>query len=233
VWVERLAEGLGLPAPQPFLLGGTNYAFGTAQTGGGLSYVLMPNVATQIDLLLAVDGPLSGDELVVVLAGGNDALTLSKFPWRAACNVSDHVAELADAGGRVFLVPTLFGPGHTPLQRGTYRGTIANLWAEIYNDMLDEQLAQLEDERGIVILRVDLAGLSELVFDMPDAFGFTNITDPACPLCGAGLPLPGAKDNIVPEPDTYVWWDFVHPTRVSHQLWGDLAVTQVLALTPE
>jgi phospholipase/lecithinase/hemolysin len=227
VWVERLAESLGLPAPQPFLLGGTNYAFGTAQTGDGLSPALVPNVGTQIDLLLTVDGPLSGDELIVVLAGGNDALTLSKSPWAAARNVANHVAELAGAGGEVFVVPTLFGPGRTPLLRGTLQAPAANLWAAIYNDALDARLARLEDELGIVILRVDLAGLTGAVFEAPDAFGFTNVIDPACPRCGVGVPLLGAKNNIAPEPDRYVWWDFVHPTRVLHGLWGELAVMEV------
>src|SRR5262249_42011574 len=35
VWVEVLAQGLGLPAPAPSLSGGTNSAWGRAQTGPG------------------------------------------------------------------------------------------------------------------------------------------------------------------------------------------------------
>src|SRR5262249_46320253 len=71
-WVEVLAQRLGLPAPAPSLLGGSNYAWGSAETGPGLSFFGAPNVGLQIDRFLADRGGLAGDELVVVLAGGND-----------------------------------------------------------------------------------------------------------------------------------------------------------------
>src|SRR4051794_25936876 len=35
VWVEWLALQLGVPAPRPFVTGGTNYAFGGAETTTG------------------------------------------------------------------------------------------------------------------------------------------------------------------------------------------------------
>ena len=36
VWVQGLAAGLGLPAPTPSLLGGTNYAYGGAHSGASV-----------------------------------------------------------------------------------------------------------------------------------------------------------------------------------------------------
>jgi phospholipase/lecithinase/hemolysin len=233
VWVEWLADGLGLPAPTPFLQGGSNYAWGTAQTGGGLSLAAAPNVATQIEIFRASEGPLAGDELIVVLAGGNDALTFSKTPWAAARNLRDHVATLADSGGEVFVVPTLLGPGQTPLLRGTLQEPLAELWAAAYNDALDAHLAQLAFDRGIAIVRLEMAELNQAIVDDPGAFGFTNVLDPACPRCGVGIPLFGARRSIVPNPDGYLWWDFVHPTRVLHQVWGDLAAAEVELLVLE
>src|SRR5262245_14581793 len=49
VWVEVLADKLGLDAPTPSVLGGTNFAFGGAETGAGLSSFDTPNVGMQID----------------------------------------------------------------------------------------------------------------------------------------------------------------------------------------
>ena len=227
VWVEHLAVQLGLPAPAPFLLGGTNYAWGSAQTGGGFAPTGVPNVGTQIDIFLAVDGPPTGDELIVVLAGGNDALWLSKSPWAAARNMSNHVATLAASGGKVFLVPTLFAPGQTPLVRGTEAEFISGLWALLYNDALDRHLRWLEWRLGIEVLRFDAAGLTDAIVDDPILFGFTNVTEPACPECGFGVPLPGAGETIVPFPDEYLWWDFIHPTRALHELLGEFAAAQV------
>jgi phospholipase/lecithinase/hemolysin len=227
VWVEWLADELGLPEPTPFFLGGTNYAWGTAQTGPGVSLAGVPNVGTQIAIFRAIEGQLDGDELIVVLAGGNDALSFSKTPWAAARNMRDHIADLADAGGQVFVVPTLLGPGQTPLQSGTPLAPLANLWAELYNDALDTHLEQLELDLGIQIVRLDAAALTAAILADPAAFGFSNVTDPACPRCGTGIPLPGAGSHIVPNPDSYVWWDFVHPTRALHQLWGELAAVEV------
>src|SRR5262249_50511423 len=54
VWVEALAPALGLPAPVPSLLGGTNNAWGGAETGlSGLSTRGTPNIGTQITGYLA------------------------------------------------------------------------------------------------------------------------------------------------------------------------------------
>src|SRR5262245_65983712 len=44
VWVEALAQELGLPVPTPSLNGGTNYAIGGEETGPGLSFFDTPNV---------------------------------------------------------------------------------------------------------------------------------------------------------------------------------------------
>src|SRR6516165_7101387 len=48
IWVEQLAARLGLPAPLPALLGGTDFAFGGAETVMGVSPKGVPNVLTQV-----------------------------------------------------------------------------------------------------------------------------------------------------------------------------------------
>src|ERR1700680_881799 len=68
IWVERLAADLGLPAPTPSLVGGTDYAFGGAETGTGFSPKGVPNVLTQIGAYLKAHKPASG-QLFVVWAG--------------------------------------------------------------------------------------------------------------------------------------------------------------------
>jgi phospholipase/lecithinase/hemolysin len=50
----------------------------------------------------------------------------------------------------------------------------------------------------------------------PGAFGFTNVTQPA--LVG---------NSVVPNPDNYLFYDDIHPTRRGHQILSDLAVQSV------
>lgn len=48
VWVEQLAERLGLPPLLHSLAGGTNHAYGGARSGAGLSSKCMPNLLEQV-----------------------------------------------------------------------------------------------------------------------------------------------------------------------------------------
>src|SRR6516165_6857452 len=48
IWIEQLASKLGIAAPTPSLLGGTDYAFGGAETGTGMSPKGVPNMLTQV-----------------------------------------------------------------------------------------------------------------------------------------------------------------------------------------
>ncbi|CAN5911210.1 hypothetical protein BH23PLA1_BH23PLA1_18560 [soil metagenome] len=73
VFVEYLAEALGASAA-PGTTGGTNFAFGFAETGVGLSTQGSPNVGAQIDMFFGSGRTFSGSELVVLYAGANDIL---------------------------------------------------------------------------------------------------------------------------------------------------------------
>src|SRR5262249_33483507 len=63
----------------------------------------------------------------------------------------------------------------------------------------------------------------------PGNFGLTKVTAPACPGCGIGVPAPDAGDTLVPNPDEYLWWDFIHMTRTAHEVIGEAAADFVTA----
>jgi phospholipase/lecithinase/hemolysin len=214
VWVEVLAAELGLPTPEASLAGGTNYAFGGAETGDGLSFFDTPNVGMQIDMFLADRGGFTGDELIVIEAGSNDLAWAPPWgPGHVVENIRKHIADLAAAGGRTFLV------ANSP---GSWKAAVK------FNSLLAKELDKLEDHLGITILRLDLAGLYATIKQAPEDFGLTNVTDPACPGCGIGIPDPGAEETMVPNPDEYFLWDLIHPTRVVHAIIGEAAAELVL-----
>jgi len=76
VWVEQLAQTMGIPL-SPSLLGGTNFAFGGAHTGP-LPHVPptgVPTLTDQVTQFLGATGGLADpDALYVVFGGGNDVL---------------------------------------------------------------------------------------------------------------------------------------------------------------
>src|SRR5262245_39856768 len=63
LWVEVMAARLGLPNPAPSLAGGTDYAWGGATTGPGLSPFGSWNLGKQIDSFVTNEGSFRGDEL--------------------------------------------------------------------------------------------------------------------------------------------------------------------------
>jgi len=51
----------------------------------------------------------------------------------------------------------------------------------------------------------------------PEAFGLVNINDP-CITSGR------ANKAVCFQPDTYLFWDGIHPTRAGHQVIADTAL---------
>jgi len=238
LWVERLAErlGLGTPTeeqavPAPSEAGGTDYAYAGASTESGYSdscvridgnKICTPNVGLQIELFFEDDRVLDGDELIIIQGGGND-----DSPVRAAMNVADHIRTLAAAGGKVFMIPNLFRL-RSPAAEGTWSEKARDNFAEHYDIALQIELALVEAELDVTILRLDLLGVSDHILAYPEDYGLTNVTDPACPGCGAGIPGPGAADTVVENPEEYLYWDWIHFAATAHRIFGDAAADLVL-----
>jgi phospholipase/lecithinase/hemolysin len=114
VWVDQLATMLGVPDPTASLAGGTNYAYGGAETGGGTSQVVpVPNVGTQIATYLQGHTP-TASQLFVVDGGGNNIRIGETNPQVPVTDLVNEITALANAGAKSFLVPNLFLLGQTP-----------------------------------------------------------------------------------------------------------------------
>ena len=234
VYVDVLADGLGLAPVAASLEGGDVYAYGGARTSGTPlpTSLVVQDVDDQVTLFLATAPTDLADDLHVVYAGGNDVAALidgggTAADARAAARVLvDQVARLRDAGVRNVLTPNLPRLGLTPRFLGDATADTLTL---AYNDELDAALDELDAmSPGLTTFRLDVEGLFDDVAADPSAFGFTNVSDPAAP----GLD-PGDQNYdeslVVATPDTYVFWDEFHPTAAGHALLGE----QALAAVPE
>jgi phospholipase/lecithinase/hemolysin len=222
LWVEHLAAGLGLPAPAPSAVGGTDYAAADAATAlSGYAHNGSPNIGTQITAYLSTHPTINGDELFVIWGGTNDFGPHSMpNPAAAVANLTAEISELARAGAKQFLVPNLMPLDEVPSVRKLGPQAMAqyDALAVQFNTELAAAEDHLEASLGVKIHQLDVYGLVEQVIADPVEFGITDVTDPA----KSGDE--GDPGVVVPNPDQYLFWDNIHPTETFQRLLGTQAI---------
>ena len=246
VWVDYLADSLGLPLA-PSLLGGTNFAYGGARTGDlglGDGNGLQPNsLLTQVGF--AVDPPpasLPGAALYVVWGGGNDIRALGeKFGPKLSdpdptvrlqaaadlqaglgagiANLGSTLNTLADAGARNFLVPNLPDLGITPIARFLEdNGQLGTM------DLLTS-LASAYNQ-GIVSLLAPLQSNPLFSVTTLDIFAFNHAVLATAPAGYNGITACTSENSFTgcSNPQDFLYWDGVHPTTASHRAIASLAL---------
>jgi phospholipase/lecithinase/hemolysin len=216
IWLEYLANRLGIAAPTPSLIGGTDNAWGGAQTGDGLSFMGTPNIGLQISTYLA-SNTLGASQLITIWGGANDFLNGGVTdPTVPVANLATEITNLAAAGGKMFMVPNLPLLGELPATNTlppSQRGALDFLTLT-FNSMLHTELNQLQQTLGVTILQIDVNSVFQQIMADPGAFGLNNVTNSAL---GDGI-LSGQG---------YLFWDTVHPTTVIQELIGNTAFSMV------
>lgn len=227
-WVDGFAAALGTTAA-PSLLGGSNYAFGGAQTRDESNG--SPSLISQLGMYFDTTGGVASSDSLYVLAGGGNnaraALEAIGFdgapPLRTALatavayarDVGQMVDALQAAGATDIIVWNAPNIGLAPAV--TALGSEASFLAGVIGNVMNQALARrLEGEAGVRIF--DVYGLVGAVVADPAAYGLANVTD-AC----------GALSNGC-DPATALFWDGIHPTVAGHAL---LADAMIAAAVPE
>ncbi len=237
-WVEQLgyrlhrgfSTGPALLAPKIF----SNYAVGAsrARQEGTTS------LAIQVGRYLHDAGGVAPtDALYVVYIGNNDIrdalAALATDPSGATSGtilnaamvaLRDNLLALYAAGARHFLIPNAPNLALLPAVRlqGPKAQAAAQLLSTNFNLGLTQLLGGLEASVPVKITRLDVFSLLAEVAAAPNSFGFTDV-EHSCITPGV---LRGA---YCVSPDTYVYWDGIHPTRTAHAL---LAQRAYAALQP-
>jgi hypothetical protein len=196
-------------APTPSTSGGKDYAYGGVHTGSGTTKLVIfnfPNIGTQISSYLSSNTP-PANGLFVVWGGGNDFLDGQTDPSVPVNNIVQHVTALANAGAKTVLVPNLPALGEVPRNRGTASEGTFNTLSSQFDSMLKTSLTSLATSLNIHIDQLDVASFFSSAIANPSQYGFTNVTLPA-----------DNNGTVVSNPDQYLFWDDIHPTRVGHQL---------------
>ncbi len=207
IWLEYLAHSLGIAAPTPSLAGGTDYAWGGAETGKGLSFAGTPNIGTQISMYLASNTP-SSTQLFTIWGGANDFLNGGVTnPWVPVGHLLHEITTLADAGAKQFLVPNLPLLGELPATIHSSESSALDALTMAFDSILHTQLDRLEQKLGVTIYQLDVNSVFQNMIADPGKYGLTDVTDPAY-----------LDPNY--NGQGFLFWDFVHPTTEVQALIG-------------
>jgi len=240
VWVEYLAMAMGLEVPAPSLLGGTNYAWGGAETGNGISIHNTPNIGTQIQSFLVSDSP-KDNQLFILWAGANDIHNHDDpNPQEIVNNIIEHIRTLALASldeTLKLMIPNLPTLGQTARARclGSETSWIFDGISIEFNIILGKELNKLKKElkaynsKELILYRLDILSFFQEMFTYPETFGFTNVSetvrmstdDLGCPLGVTSVP---DEEELVDNPDEYILFDDIHPTTAVHKLIAERAL---------
>ncbi len=235
-WVEQLATDLhlamsagpALRAPGVF----SNYAVGAARARPGA----LDDLGSQVVSFLGdFGGTAPPDALYVVFIGSNDLrdalVALSLDPSgntsfgildTALGSIRDNLTALASAGARQFLVANAPDIGLTPAVRaqGPAAQAAALTLVTAFNNGLEAILSGLEANATAHIARFDVFGILNQVVANPAAAGLADVTDSCI--------TPGTRVSaFCTQPDDFLFWDGIHPTRAGHAILAQHAETLV------
>ena len=224
VFTELLGFNVGRSATGASVTGSINYAYGGARTD---SSAFPPGMRNQLLAYTSGGGTFRSTDLVSILGGANNifqglpAAGASPNPTgaitpvvnAAAADMTFLVNSIAAAGAGTILVGNIPSLGNAPQFRGTVAAPLAEFAGTSFNSALLSGLMTTAAARpGTNIILFDIFKVGAALTANPSAFGLTNVTD----ACFNGV-------TVCATPNTYLFWDGVHPTAAGHQLIARLA----------
>lgn len=223
LWVEYLAGYLGMeyqPADNFAVAGATT---GTLNSNDGFAGKVYPGLLDEVAAFTEGAIPAESDRaLYIVGAGANDffvALVTKQSPATLIAegvnNTVQAVQQLKASGARYILVMNVPDLGVTPMAASLgLSAPLAQLTAA-YNQTLEMALDQLE-ATGLHTIRLNSFGVLDEMAGSPVEFGFTNSTTPFL--------FASSSD----QPNSYLFWDSVHPTTLAHEVLAKVAARELL-----
>ncbi|NTV95845.1 MAG: SGNH/GDSL hydrolase family protein [Thiobacillus sp.] len=241
-WVEQFAQARGLaadvaPAFRSGAVKARNYAVGGARA---IEYPDRVNLPQQLETFLGDVGQVAPPDALYVIEMGNndlrDALvtyfgvymaTGSQGQAAAAANavvanalngIAQGVQTLYTFGARKFLVWNAARIDLVPAVQALGPGAVAV--ATALTDGFNQGLAQyvapsaLGALPGIQIAQLDISGRMQAIIQSPAGYGLANVTDPCV--------TPNTPPFTCQQPDSYFFWDGIHPTKAVHALIVDV-----------
>jgi len=228
-WAEDLTDELDTPVSgkpalrEPGVF--TNYAVGRARARPGAPVFPDFDLGTQVGAFLTdFGGHATANRTYVIWIGANDlddAIEALQVDQTGATSIgiiqqaigatAESVQMLWAAGARDFLVLNLADPALTPYVRslGPVAAGASTQLATAYNGALAQALAALGALPQIQIRLFDMNAFLHTVVASPGRYGLRDVEN-ACLKFGV------ATNAVCADPNHYLFWDGIHPTRAAH-----------------
>ena len=227
VFTELLGFNVGRSAAGAPVTGSINYAYGGARTDNS---AFPPGMRNQLLAYTGAGGTFGANDLVSILGGANNifqavgpasvtqnpAGAIQPVALAAAADINFLVNSVAGAGAGTILVSNLpslaltpqfnQGPGAPAAPLAEFAGTTFN------SALLASLMTTAAGRPNTNIILMDLYKIGPTITANPGWFGLSNVTD----ACFNGV-------TACANPDSYMYWDGVHPTAAGHRLLAALA----------
>lgn len=226
--------------------GGFNFGVGGARTGVIPTDTVthaVPNLQIQTEQFLQrvgyqanpqhlyiVDGAAFGNNLrrVLTLIQATPALAATlptQAAGQAATDIFNVVLRLYAAGARHVLLTNSMNLGGLPGIAGLGAGAIqlGTAMSSGYNGALATQVVPglKAASPGLNIYFLDVAAIQSEITANPASFGIANVQLPCFPLFSSPSP------TVCASPNTYLWWDELHPTAAIHAIVAERAAAAI------
>jgi len=244
-WAEDLTDELDTPVSgkpalrEPGVF--TNYAVGRARARPGAPVFPDFDLGTQVGAFLTdFGGHAAANRTYVIWIGANDlddAIEALQVDQTGATSIgiiqqaigatAESVQMLWAAGARDFLVINLADPALTPYVRslGPVAQGASTQLATAYNGALAQALAALGALPQIQIRQFDINAFLHTVVSSPGRYGLRDVEN-ACLRFGV------ATNAVCADPNHYLFWDGIHPTRAGHLIISFALLKSSLASAP-
>jgi phospholipase/lecithinase/hemolysin len=228
VWVEDLAPKLGLTFNPS-----TDYAVGAATTGAlDIDSASLPGMQTQVANYLAAHPVADPNGLYIVWGGANDygydvLNNITPNPAQVVQNLAGEIDLLAAHGAQHFLIPNLGDLGALPFTNDLGIPGLPTEATQItlaHNALLAGALANLQSLfPNDQFTSLDIYSLFQQITADPMQYGFADVSH-------SYLAYAAANPGTLVGPNSFLFYDELHPTAAGHELIGNAAFA---ALTPE
>jgi phospholipase/lecithinase/hemolysin len=229
-WAEELTEELDTPlSGKPALAEPgefSNYAVGRARARPDAPVFPDFDLATQVRAFLTdFGGHAPSNRTYVIWVGANDlfdaleALQTDPTGSTSIGIIQEAIGATAEsmqmlwaAGARDFLIVNLADPALTPYVRslGPIAQGAATQLSAAYDGGLAQVLGSLSGLPQVQIRQFDVNAFLHTVISSPSRYGLRNVED-SCLQFGV------LTNAVCDDPDHYLFWDGVHPTRAGHR----------------
>jgi phospholipase/lecithinase/hemolysin len=204
----------------PSAAGGSDYAYGGAVTGQNLVYsgITVPGINTQVSTYVASKPVSPANNLYLLWGGANDILnaaeasdatasSIDAAATAAAANMNADISGLYAIGARDFIWLNLPDLALTPEGRGLPTANDLSGAVNDFNTAFSQDVTQLvsASQPGIKLDAIDVSSLFNELVSSPDTYGLSNVSSEAQGQAGIN-------------PNTFLFWDGVHPTTAADQI---------------